>query len=142
MWHGSPIKWRSQRSKTVSLSTYEAEYYAIVDAAKESFEIRRLIEEMKLGFPLLDDVNLPPIVIFEDNQACIKSISSNGLYSPGLKHVRVKYHKISEWVSEGALEIRYTPTEKQLPDIFTKNLAGLQFKRFRDAILGMENGEC
>ena len=43
---GGPISWFSKKQTSVALSTMEAEYVALSEAAKETIHLRRLIREI------------------------------------------------------------------------------------------------
>jgi hypothetical protein len=61
----SIVIWRSELQKTISLSTAEAEYYAVSEMAIEIIYLSNLLRNM--GFPQDDDTP-----IYEDNTACIE----------------------------------------------------------------------
>jgi hypothetical protein len=43
---GGPVSWKSQRQRTVTLSTTEAEYVALTEAIREANSIRQLLVEL------------------------------------------------------------------------------------------------
>ncbi|GFU49240.1 retrovirus-related Pol polyprotein from transposon TNT 1-94 [Trichonephila clavipes] len=68
MMHNVPISWRTFKHKCVSLSTMEAEYISLTEAAKEIIWIQNVINECNL-MPKLNYSELP--LIYCDNQAAI-----------------------------------------------------------------------
>src|SRR6185295_4325449 len=65
MLAGGPVSWRSKRQKSVALSTMEAEYMSLCDAAQEAIWMARLVVD------LIGQAAVPKaIVIHEDNQGC------------------------------------------------------------------------
>ena len=65
MYNGGAISWRSHQQSIAALSTSEAEYMALSDAAKEARSL------LKLNISL--ETNTPNnIKIFEDNRGCEK----------------------------------------------------------------------
>jgi hypothetical protein len=52
-YNKSIVTWRSKLQKTISLSTAEAEYYAVSEMAIEIIYFRNLLRNM--GFPQRDD---------------------------------------------------------------------------------------
>jgi len=46
---GGPISWRSEKQRSVALSSTDAEYMAISSACKEAILMRRLINEIGCG---------------------------------------------------------------------------------------------
>ncbi|XP_062698389.1 uncharacterized protein LOC134284103 [Aedes albopictus] len=67
--NGGSIFWSSKKQTCVSLSSTEAEYIALAVCCQEVQWILRILEDFSVP------VNLP-ITIFEDNQSCIKQLSS------------------------------------------------------------------
>ena len=65
MYNGGAISWRSHQQSVTALSTSEAEYMSISDAAKEARSL------LKLNLSL-DTNNQNNIKIFEDNRGCEK----------------------------------------------------------------------
>lgn len=111
---GGPITWNSQRQKTVSLSTTEAEYKAACAAAKEMIWLKRFLLELSCT-----DVTYSCICI--DNQSTIKLVKNPTLHKR-TKHIDIKYHFIREQYANKEIDIRYVPSVEQLADIFTKPL--------------------
>ncbi len=116
---GSPISWGSKKQTSVSLSTSEAEYVALSLAIQEGKWIHKLLCE------LLGAVGMaaPELVIFEDNQSCIK-MTKNPVNHGRAKHIDIKYHHIRDEVKRGLVHVEYKQTESMLADIMTKGLAG------------------
>jgi hypothetical protein len=70
-----------------------------------------------------------PLILHEDNQACIHILKSG--YSPKLKSMN-RTHKLSiaaihESIRDLGLELRYTESGDQLADLFTKVLPRAKF---------------
>ena len=61
---GTSVSWQSKKQPCVALSTAEAEYIALANAAQEAIWIRKLVSELKKE-------PAKPIVIYEDNQSAI-----------------------------------------------------------------------
>ena len=127
---GGAIAWFSQTQKCITLSTTEAELYALSDAIKEVIYIRSTLAH--LGFP-----QTQPTVIWEDNAAVVATANNPGKNHGKLKHVttRVKY------VQEHVLEIQTVEVEKEADetmsaDILTKALGAPQHGPKADDILG------
>ena len=98
-----------------ALSTSEAEYMSISDAAREA---RALLKLNKT----LENRSQNKIKIFEDNRGCIKWTHTQA--EPNrTKHIDVHYHHIKDWVKLGAIEIDPVATDLQLADALTKPLS-------------------
>jgi hypothetical protein len=112
---GSLVSWYAHTQPVVALSTAEAEYMALTDAAKEAIWFKLLLKE--LGHPQ------GTVTINEDNQATIK-ISHNPQDHKRTKHIQVKYHYIRDQIKDGEFCLVYIKTIDQLADVFTKGLNG------------------
>ncbi|KAJ8381146.1 hypothetical protein SKAU_G00019240 [Synaphobranchus kaupii] len=69
---GGAVSWLSKKQATVALSTAEAEYVALSQAAQEGTWLRRLLNDLGM--------DATPTVILEDNQGAI-AIAKNPLFS-------------------------------------------------------------
>jgi len=86
---GTTISWKSKLQERVSLSTTEAEYVAISEAAKEMIWLKNLLKELgkqQDGSPL-----------FSDSQMAICLAKHPILYSR-CKHIELKYHFIKNLI--------------------------------------------
>ena len=114
MYNGGAISWRSHQQSVIALSTSEAEYMALSDAAKEARSL------LKLNITL-ETNSLQNIKIFEDNRGALRWTST--LSEPNrTKHIDVAYHHIREWVRIGSISILPVATSLQLADAMTKAL--------------------
>jgi len=113
---GVPISWRSKGQKSVTLSSSEAEYVALSEAAKEIKFVYQLLTGMGMKVKL-------PIVVHVDNLGAI-FMSENVSVSQRTKHVDIRYRFIQEFVLDGFIKVIFVKTENNDSDIFTKNLGG------------------
>ncbi|KAF1322206.1 Integrase catalytic core protein, partial [Globisporangium splendens] len=116
---GGPISWGSKKQSSVSLSTSEAEYIALSLAIQEGKWVHRLLCEILVAA----GVESPKLVIFEDNQSCIK-MTKNPVNHGRAKHIDIKYHHIRDEVKSGEVEVEYCSTSMMLADLLTKGLPG------------------
>ena len=121
------ISWKSKLGSGVKLSTAEAEYVCAMQATKEIMWLRHMLEELHLGVA-------GPVVIYEDNQACIK-MAENPIVSGRNKHMCTKMHYIRERIREKDVRLQYIPTKDQMADILTKNLPSHKFIPLREKML-------
>lgn len=128
---GAAVGWKSQKQPTVSLSSTEAEYIAAAEGARRIVELRTLLSEMKCP-----QQKATPLLI--DNQVSIRMIHEEG-NEVRRKHINVKHHYIRENVNSGEFSIHWISTVQQQADIFTKALARVQFRSFRDVVMGWTN---
>ena len=110
---GDPIVWSSRKQECIALSTTEAEYVAMTEAAREIVFIHALSSEIKIPISL-------PITLFEDNTSAIKL--SKTLENKRTKHVEVKYHFIRKLVADKFILPVHIKSEHQTADILTKPL--------------------
>ncbi|KAF8064476.1 Retrovirus-related Pol polyprotein from transposon TNT 1-94 [Scenedesmus sp. PABB004] len=122
---GGAVSWCSQRQKTVSVSTAEAEYVAAAAAVKEALWLRNLLRE-------LGSRNANTISIWADNQAAIKLLH-NPISSARTKHIDVAYCFARERVVRGEVSFAYLPTADMVADVLTKGLPEVKHKACRTA---------
>ena len=120
------VSWRSRKQSIIALSTTEAEYVALCDAAQEAVWLRRLLGD--IGFKLSSATT-----IIEDNQGAI-CLSQNPKDHPRTKHIDIKYHYVREKVAEKQLTIQHCATGDMLADTLTKGLSKPAFEKFCDAM--------
>ena len=125
MINNAPVSWRSKKQTIVALSSTEAEYVALSEAAKESVWIKKLFVELKI----LHQENA--VLIYEDNQSCIK-LTKNDSNHGRMKHVDIKYHFVKDQVEKGEVAVKYCKTEEMIADILTKSLGKAQFVYLRN----------
>lgn len=118
MLANGPVTWTSQRQKSVTLSTNEAEYVAAAAAAKEALWIRKLMNDIGRQCK-------KATIIHVDNQSAIQLVK-NLVYHKRTKHIR--FHFLCEKVEENELEICYIPSNLQRADIYTKVIPRERFK--------------
>lgn len=122
------VSWSSKRQSCVALSTAEAEYMALANAAQEAVWLRKLSVDMQINCK-------GPMLLYEDNQSTI-AMSKNPQFHGRSKHIDVKFHYIREMCNENVIHLMYCPSDDMLADIFTKGLNKDKFKRLRK-MLGM-----
>ena len=125
-YYGCLVHWISRKQKSVTLSSCEAEYVALTDAAKETIHLRRILNFLDKDF----DPNVPT-KIYEDNQGTIALAYSDGKTQARTKHIDIRMHFIREYISQGIIEIDWVDTNNQKADFFTKPLSGPKHERMR-----------
>lgn len=113
---GCPISWESRKQRTVALSTTEAEYVAITDAAKEAIYLMDTF--LELGVKLELD-----ITVYNDNASALK-LSKNPVFHARTKHIAIRHHFIKEVLCEGKFKLKYLRTNDMVADVLTKALSG------------------
>ena len=120
---GGAITWASKKQKSVSLSTTEAEYACMADAAREAVWLQNLHDELGFG-------KKGPTLIHGDNQGAL-AIANNPQYHKRTKHFDIKHHYIREKVNDRSIKIEYCPTEDMTADIFTKPLPKPKYQKHK-----------
>ena len=112
--------WQSKQQTSVALSSMEAEYMAACAASQEAIWLGRLLKEFGCLFS-------KPIVLLEDNQACIHLSKNPGDFTKS-KHIDTRYHFVREQVEAGSIVLKKIDTKENLADVFTKALDKGQFQ--------------
>jgi ribosome assembly protein YihI (activator of Der GTPase) len=123
MMADGPVSWRSRRQGPVGLSSMEAEYYALTEAAREATWLRALLQELSYN---KSDVH--PTRIFGDNKPS-HTLAKNPEFHQRSKHIAVQYHYIRNEVLAGNVVIFYIHTRWMVADGLTKFLKNMEFQR-------------
>jgi hypothetical protein len=110
---GASIAWKSKSGKSVTLSSTEAEYFALSEVAKEVIFVKQIVDSMgfKMNFP---------IIIKVDNVGAIY-LANNYTSSQLTKHIDIRQHFIREFIEDGILKVIFVKSEDNDADIYTKN---------------------
>jgi hypothetical protein len=127
---GGPVTWKSKTQTSVALSSFESEYMALGSAAPEAIHLNNLYKELDSTY----QENIP-IMIFEDNTACI-AMTKNPILHEKQKHIDVRYHYIRECVQRKAIDVKFIGTNIMLADLLTKPVAVAVCKNLRDSLMG------
>lgn len=118
---GAAISWCARKQRTVALSSTEAEYMSLTDAAKEAIFLSTIVKE--LGFE-----ELSKITIYNDNQSAGK-LALNPVFHSRSKHIDIKFHFIRQALQDHPLKLEYLSTEDMIADVFTKPLSGFKHEK-------------
>jgi hypothetical protein len=129
MLNNGPISWTSVLGKTVATSTCEAEVNAAVSAVKDSLHFKLMMLELGLA------KDTDPILLMEDNSACIAQAEGGIHHVRNAKHYEVKLRFLQERVLNKEIKFVYCPTNDQLADFFTKPLDLIKFLGFRNKLM-------
>lgn len=117
--YGGTVCWTTRKQSLVTVSSTEAEYVALSEAAREGKWLLNLLKDLKC--------EISDFVIFEDNQSTTNL--TRKWDHRRLKHIDVKYNFIRELVSNKIVIVKYLCTTDQVADILTKILVGTRFKQ-------------
>jgi hypothetical protein len=125
---GVPVSWKSKSGKSVTLSSTEAEYFAISECAKELIFIKNVMESMGIKIQL-------PIEIKVDNVGAIY-LANNYTTGQRTKHIDVRVHFFRQYIEEGILKIVFVRSEDNDADIMTKNTTEEIFEKQSEKLVG------
>lgn len=117
---GNTVSWRATLQSVVALSTTEAEYMALTEAAKEGKWLMMLCGE--LGF------EFKSYTLYCDAQSAI-CLAKNAVHHGRTKHMDTKYHFIRDKVQEGSVNLLKVHTTLNAADFLTKCLPGPAFQK-------------
>ncbi|GAA5988537.1 hypothetical protein JCM11641_003308 [Rhodosporidiobolus odoratus] len=109
------ICWNARRQRSVAISSTEAEYMTLSEAAREAIWLRQLLTE--IGFPPSS-----PTLIRGDNSGALL-LADHPTSHGRTKHIAVHYHFTREHVEEGTVMLKWVPTGETAADLLTKGLA-------------------
>jgi hypothetical protein len=124
LFAGGVVSSSSKRQQTVSLSTTEAEYYALSKAVAEALWLKRILREM--GYTGSD---LRSVRLYGNNQGSL-SLAENPELHQRTKHIDIKHHFIREHVESGAIDLWYINTTDMAADGLTKPLTPVKHAEF------------
>jgi hypothetical protein len=111
---GTAFTWSSKKQPIVTLSTCEAEYVAATTCVCHALWLRNLLKT--LGVPQEE-----PTEIYVDNKSAL-ALSKNPVFHDRSKHIDTRYHFIRECIGRKEVQLKYTKSQEQIADIFTKPL--------------------
>jgi len=118
---GGAITWKSKKQTTIALSTTQAEYVALSEAAREACWLRNLFDE--LGYPQEN-----PTLIKGDNDGSI-SMAKNQQFHNRSKHIAIRWHWVRELIEQNLVTIENCRDPEQTADVLTKALACLKHNK-------------
>ena len=124
------ITWSSKKQPMIALLSIKVEYRGAAVAACEIAWLMMLLGDLGIQVQV-------PVVIYCDNLSSIQ-LARNLVFHARTKHIEVHYHFIRERVLDGKIYVTYARTDEQVADIFTKALGAKKLKRFRAAMLGVQ----
>ena len=116
---GGLVCWKSTIQSIVALSTTEAEYMTIVEAAKEALWLTGLVNEL--------GVQQGEVQLHCDSQSATY-LAKNQIYHARTKHIDVRFHKIRELIAYGEILLQKIGTAENATDMLTKSVTTNKFK--------------
>ncbi|GKB50005.1 transposable element, partial [Tanacetum coccineum] len=125
------ISWKSAKQKSVSHSSTEAEYKALVNVTAELAWLENLLTELGLTLPA------PPRLYCDNIGATY--LCANSVYHYRMKHIALDYHFVHKKVAVGSLRVHHINSRDQVADALTKPLSRAPFLSLRSKI-GVSDG--
>jgi len=123
---GYLVSWKATLQPSVALSTTEAEYMVLTEAAKERIWLRGLINDL--------GINQEYANIYFDSLSAI-CLAKDQVHHDRTKHIDVRYHFIR---SERRIKVHKISTLHNPVDMFTKPVPKSKF----DHCLSLLNVDC
>ena len=141
MLGGGPVSWASQKQKSVTTSTTEAEYMAMSMCAKTEVWLTQILRDMGLGKYLSSNSYCVSIHENEthressllqlkgDNQAALTLIKDAHVHERS-KHIDITYHHIWDLHQRNQIEVNFVPSRDMVADGLMKPLPRQNFRDF------------
>ena len=111
---GGQLIWESKKQSVTALSSMEAEYVELTNAAKEAIFLRKLASSIDI------EINAPTVIL-TDSASALDHVKNN-VKHVRTKHIDTRFHYIREIYSSGQVELRHVPAAEQTADVLTKPL--------------------
>jgi hypothetical protein len=118
---------KSSKQKLVTKSSTEAEVVALSDGAGSAVAMGYFLAAQ--GY-----ANHGPVIVEQDNQACLAMMEKGRSTSEKTRHIDIRYFFTKDRVDAGELKLVYVPTEDLVADIMTKPLQGALFVKLRNKL--------
>lgn len=108
------VSWKSKKQGTMSKSSSETKYQAMILYACEVQCLVFLLDALEVKMD-------GHVVLFSDSKFAI-AIAKNPVLHEHTKHIEMECHLIREKIQKAILKLLHVPTENQLANILTKPL--------------------
>ena len=119
---GSVVSWKATLQPTVTLSTTEAEYMALTEAAKEGIWLKGLVSDLGLHHD--------QATVYCDSLSAI-CLAKDQVHHERTKHIDVRYHFLR---SEKRIKVKKVGTADNPADMFTKPVPQSKFQHCLDLL--------
>ena len=123
MWQGATVSWGSTKQASTSLSTCEAEIYALSEGAKDLVYFRKLLAGLGTS-------PTGPSPCATDNQGA-RDLSYNPEHHKRSKHIARRHFYIRDMVEAMELTVPFVRTDDNIADMLTKQLTSTRFHTLR-----------
>ena len=117
------IVFYSRLQATVALSTFEAEYTALVECVREVLTVRNFLGDL--------DIDITPAAIYCDQEKVVSSCYSGQiLTSRQVRHIMIRFQHVVDHLSKGTIALQWISTVDNLADPLTKPMDGEDIDSF------------
>ena len=117
----------SRRQHCISMSSCEAELYALAECAIELLQLIGVINFIGHELEL-------PVQVYTDNKAAY-DLCHRYTSAQNTRHIQRRLFKMRELRGEGVVAVNHIPTDLNPADLFTKILPRATFERHRSNVL-------
>ena len=110
----SAVSWKSKKQSCIALSSTEAKYMALCQAAKESVWMVNFLKDLSISVQ-------DSMVVNADNQGSI-ALTKNPVFHNQSKHIDIQYHFTQDLVKGKWISLNYILTKEMSADLLTKAL--------------------
>ncbi|KAL1203518.1 Retrovirus-related Pol polyprotein from transposon TNT 1-94 [Cardamine amara subsp. amara] len=107
------------------MSSTEAEYIAMGEAAKEALWVQGLVAEL--------GVEQGGVQLHCDSQSAIY-LAKNQVYHARIKHIQIRFHKIMELIASDEIILEKVHTSENAADMLTKPVTTEKFIHYLDLL--------
>ena len=101
-----PVSWKTKKQLTVSRSSTEAEYRAMMTVTSELIWLKSLLASFNM-------FHKQPMRLYCDSQVALH-IAQNPIFHERTKHIEIDCHSVQERYHSGDLDFYYIPSTSQL----------------------------
>lgn len=134
--NGNLIAWKTKKQKNVTKSSQASELVALGTTVDITEHIQSTLKDL--------ETSTTKLTIFEDNKAVISAVKNRAKSSLS-RHVDIILKSTRQKVlDQNLLDLYYIQTDKNIADMFTKELNKISFTRLKQALLdtgGLTNPE-
>jgi Reverse transcriptase (RNA-dependent DNA polymerase) len=112
MLNGGAVSYRACKQGNVSLSSAEAEYVALCDAACDLVFVDKILSQLTV-------LSTYPLTIKTDAQSAIRHVVNNTKHTQ-MKHFAAKFNFIKDLYIKGKVALEHIPSEQQPADTLAK----------------------
>ncbi|XP_073137296.1 secreted RxLR effector protein 161-like [Henckelia pumila] len=121
MFNGCVVSWKATLQAIVALSTTEAEYVAITEAAKEGIWLKGILTEL-----MRERVG---VKVYTDSQSALH-LTKNPMPHERTKHIDIRLHFIRDLVEQGKIDMQKISTEDNPADMLSNPVPIMKLQHF------------